>query len=207
MVVLSQYSVMPTKRVATYVRVSTDEQTTDNQVPEVEELAERRGEVVKRFTETGSAAKVRPGYDAMLKAARKGQFDVLVVWALDRFGRSMVGNINDLLELDRLGVQVVSVRESWLDTDGPTRGLLVAVFSWCAEQERARLIERTKAGMERARRLGTRSGKRIGRPRARCNVADARAMLAEGKSQRVVAKIMGLSLGALQRALARTAAA
>ena len=193
------------KRVVTYTRVSTDEQTVDNQEPEVEALAARRGEVVRRFTETGSAAKVRPAFDAMLKAARQGKFDVLVVWAIDRFGRSMVGNMTDLLELDRLGVQVVSVRETWLDTAGPTRNLLVAVFSWCAEQERNRLIERTKAGMERARRLGTKSGKKIGRPRARLNVADARSMLAEGKSQRAVAGVMGVSLGALQRALARSA--
>jgi DNA invertase Pin-like site-specific DNA recombinase len=118
----------------------------------------------------------------------------------------MVGNLQDLLELDRLGVTVASVRESWLDTSGPTRGLLVAVFSWAAEQERSRLIERTKAGMARAARAGTRSGRRIGRPRSRVDVEAARVALAAGASQRATAASLGVSLASLQRALARTAA-
>lgn len=64
----------------------------------------------------------------------------------------MIGNLTDVLELDRIGVKVVSVRESWLDTGGPVRNLLIAIFSWCAEQERNRLVERTKAGLASARR-------------------------------------------------------
>lgn len=194
------------KRVAIYVRVSTDEQTVDNQGPEVEQVAAARGEVVKRYQEVGSAAKHRPAFETMLKDARRGAFDVLVIWAIDRFGRSMVGNLNDLLELDRLGVQVVSVREGWLDTSGPTRGLLVAVFSWAAEQERNRLIERTRAGMARARRHGTKSGRKIGRPKARVDVEEARRLLAEGFSQRSTARALSVPLGTLQRALARAAA-
>ena len=55
----------------------------------------------------------------MIREARRGQFAVVVVWALDRFGRSMTGNLTDVLELDRVGVQVASVREAWLDTAGP----------------------------------------------------------------------------------------
>ena len=74
----------------------------------------------------------------------------------------MTGAINTVLELDRLDVPVLSVREGWLDTSGPVRPLLVAIFGWVAEQERTRLIERTKAGVERARR----QGKRLGRPPA-----------------------------------------
>jgi DNA invertase Pin-like site-specific DNA recombinase len=193
------------RRIAIYVRVSTDEQTTDNQTPEVEQLAAARGTVVKRYQETGSAVKHRPAFEAMLKDARRGAFDVLVIWAIDRFGRSMVGNLNDLLELDRLGVQVASVREGWLDTSGPTRGLLVAVFSWAAEQERNRLIERTKAGMARARRHGTKSGRKIGRPKRAVDVDQARQLLEEGFSQRTAARALGVPLGTLQRALVRAA--
>ena len=74
----------------------------------------------------------------MLKDARRGKFAVLVIWALERFGRSMIGNLSDVLELDRIGVTVVSARETWLDTGGPVRSLLIAIFSWVAEQERAR---------------------------------------------------------------------
>jgi putative DNA-invertase from lambdoid prophage Rac len=194
------------KRVAIYTRVSTDEQSTANQAPDCEQLAGMRGEVVVRYTEVGSAAKKRPAFESMMADARRGRFDVLVIWAIDRFGRSMVGNLQDLLELDRLGVTVASVRESWLDTSGPTRSLLVAMFSWVAEQERAQLIERTKAGMARAQRHGTRSGRRIGRPKASVDVDEARRLMAEGASQRATAKALEVPLGTLQRALARTAA-
>lgn len=192
-------------RIAIYLRVSSDVQTTANQAPEVEQLARQRGDIVARYEETGSAAKRRPAFEAMLADAKRGRFDALVIWAIDRFGRSMVGNLQDLLELDRVGVRVVSVREPWLDTAGPTRGLLVAIFSWCAEQERARLIERTKAGMARAKRQGTRSGRKIGRPKVRVDVDAARAAMAAGASQRAAAAGLGVSLATLQRALARTA--
>ena len=75
----------------------------------------------------------------------------------------MVGAIQTVLELDLLGIIVMSLREPWLDTAGPVRSLFVAIFGWVAEQERERLRERTKAGLERARR----QGKRIGRRRLR----------------------------------------
>jgi DNA invertase Pin-like site-specific DNA recombinase len=121
-------------RCALYLRHSTDKAKTENQRPEVEQLARARGyEITATFEEGASAVKKRPEYERMMKAARRGAFDVLVVWALDRFGRSMVGNLNDVLELDRIGVTVVSVRESWLDTGSPVRNLLIAIFSWVAE--------------------------------------------------------------------------
>jgi putative DNA-invertase from lambdoid prophage Rac len=114
------------------------------------------------YEEVESAAKARPVFDRMLADARAGRVRAIIVWPLDRHHRSMVGSIQAVLECDRIGVPVISVREPWLDTSGPVRPLLVAIFGWVAEQERARLIERTKAGLERARR----QGKRIGRPRA-----------------------------------------
>jgi len=192
------------RRVALYLRVSTDDQTTDNQRPEVEQLARQRGAVVQVYEENASAAKSRPAFARCLADARKGHFDVLVIWSLDRFGRSMVGNLLDVLELDRLGVQLVSVRETWVDTTGPTRALLVVMFSWVAEQERLRLIERTRAGMARAARSGTKSGRRVGRPRRRFDVDAARASIEAGASQRTTAAACGVSLAVLQRALART---
>jgi DNA invertase Pin-like site-specific DNA recombinase len=90
----------------------------------------------------------------MMAEAKRGRFDVLIVWSLDRFGRSLAGNVADVLAFDRAGVQLVSVREPWLDTGG--RDLLLAIFSWVAEQERRRLGERTKAGLARVREHGTR---------------------------------------------------
>lgn len=111
---------------------------------------------------------------------------------------SEVANLTDVLELDRIGVTVVGVRESWLDTGGPVRSLLIAIFSWVAEQERARLVERTKAGLEQARRRGA----KIGRPRTRFDVERARELRTEGRSLRAVAKELGVSYATLCRALA-----
>lgn len=189
---------------AIYLRVSKSDgsQSLDNQRPEVEQLVRARGlEVAHVYEEQASAAKVRPKYEQMLKDARRGKFDVLVIWALDRFGRSMTGNLTDVLELDRIGVTVVSVLESWLDTGSPVRSLLIAIFSWVAEQERARLIERTKAGLDAARRRGA----KIGRPRRRFDVVRARELRASGMSLRKVAAELNVPQATLMRALARAA--
>jgi putative DNA-invertase from lambdoid prophage Rac len=191
------------RRAALYLRVSTDKQSTENQKPEVEQLARTRGyTVVTVYEEQQSAAKHRPEYTRMIRDGKRGAYDVLVVWALDRFGRSMIGNLQDVLELDRIGVTVVSVRESWLDTGGPVRSLLIAIFSWVAEQERARLIDRTKAGLEAARRRGA----RIGRPRRRVDVERARELRASGKTLRQVAAELKVGAATLHRALLSKAA-
>ncbi len=88
------------------------------------------------YEETESAAKSRPVFDRMLAHVRTGNIQAVVVWALDRLHRSMHGAINDVLELDRLGVRILSVREPWLDTAGPVRSLLAAIFAWISEMER-----------------------------------------------------------------------
>ena len=186
------------KRAAIYLRVSTDQQTTQNQRPALAQLSRTRGwEIVKIYEEACSAAKQRPIFDAMMLDATRGNFDVLAVWSLDRLGRSMQGNLATVLELDRLGVQVVSTKESFLDTDGPVRPLLIAIFGWVAQQERERLIERTKAGLERARR----QGKQIGRPRVRVDIAKALALKAEGKSIRRIATELGIGAATVHRSL------
>ncbi len=175
-------------KAAIYLRVSSQHQTTENQLPGIEQLARARGlTVTDAYEEQVSAVKHRPQYERMLRDAKRGRFRVLVLWSLDRFGRSLAGNVSDLLELDRLGVTVISVQESWLDSTGPTRGLLIAIMSWCAEQERTRLIERTKAGMERARRRGA----KIGRPRREFDVLRAHELRAKGMSLRAVAAEVG----------------
>src|SRR6267143_5095439 len=133
----------------------------------------------------------------MMLDATRGHFDVLAVWSLDRLGRSMQANLQTVLELDRLGVQVISVKESFLDTSGPVRPLLIAIFGWLAQQERERLIERTRAGLERARR----QGKRIGRPRVSVDLAKALALQSEGKSIREIALKLGVGAATLHRAL------
>jgi DNA invertase Pin-like site-specific DNA recombinase len=137
------------RRAAIYLRVSTDRQTSENQLAEVRQLAVARGYEPVVYEEVESAAKARPVLDRMLGDVRAGRVQAVAVWALDRLHRSMTGAINTVLELDRLGAPVLSVREGWLDTSGPVRPLLVAIFGWVAEQERTRLIERTRAGLDR----------------------------------------------------------
>lgn len=173
-------------RAAIYLRVSTADQTTENQLPELRRIVRtRKLRVVNWYQETASAAGERPQFAKMLEQARQGAFDVVLVWSIDRFGRSMFGNLRDVLELEERGVRVVSARESWLDVDGPTRNLMIAIISWVAEQERARLIERTKAGMERARR----EGKQIGRERRLgfVELEKLRRLVAARKTQRQMA--------------------
>jgi len=191
-----------TSRAACYLRVSTDRQTIENQRAEVEQLGRSRGYEIALYEETESAAKRRPVFDRMLADVRAGRIQAVVVWALDRFHRSMQGAINDVLELDRLGVRVLSVRESWLDTSGPVRSLLVAIFGWVAEQERSRLIERTKAGIERARR----SGKRLGRPPCSPILLRAAAeRVSNGESIRCAAALAQIPERSLRRFLAGAA--
>ncbi len=185
-------------RAALYLRVSTETQACENQRPDLESIAASRGlQIVATYEEQISALKARPAYEKMRNDAHRGRFDVLLIWAIDRFGRSMTGNLEALLELDRRGVQVVSAREPWLDTGGPVRPLLIAIFSWCAEQERARLIERTKSGLERARR----EGKRLGRPPEVVDIEKAREMRAQGLSFRAVSRNLGVAAATIQRAL------
>ena len=153
---------------------------------------------MKRYEEHGSAAKGRPVFDAMMADARRGRFAVLLVWALDRFGRSMAGNMTDVLGLDRLGVHVVSVREPWLDAGGPDalpadRDLLVGRRARGASSS----IARTKAGIERARAKGI----RLGRPPARFDVARARTMQAAGGSLEHIARTLHVPKSTLFRAL------
>ncbi len=194
-----------TRRAALLLRVSKDDQTTDNQRPDCEQLARVRGfEVVRIYEETASGAKPdRAQLAAMLADAHRGAFEVLIIWALDRLGRSMFETIAAVQKLDRAHVELVSVREPWLDTGGPARALLLVIFAWVAEQERGRMIERTIAGMARARR----EGKSIGRPEKAIPMTLARSLRAEGLSVRAVARRLKVPATTLRRAFERDAAA
>ncbi len=189
-------------RAAIYARVSSSDgrQTTANQVPELQRLAAARGFEAVIFEEQESAARARPVLERVLAEARAGHIQAVLVWSLDRLQRSMVGAITTVLELDRLGVQVISLKEPWLDTSGPVRNLLIAIFGWVAEQERTRLIERTKAGLERARA----QGKRLGRPPCSPILLRAAAdLVATGVSVSEAAMLKGVKRTTLRRFLAR----
>jgi putative DNA-invertase from lambdoid prophage Rac len=179
-----------------YLRVSTLEQSVENQRPELIQLAKARGfEVAEVIEETASAAKHRPGFERVMKLAHEGKVNVVIVWALDRMGRSMIGNLQAVLELDRLGVQVVSMKELWLQTEGPVRALLIAIFSWVAEQERSRIRERTRAGLDRARK----AGKQLGRPVVMIDADTALLLRRRGLSLRAVAGKLGVGHSTLHR--------
>ena len=187
-----------TKKAALYLRTSTDRQHTDNQRPAVLRLAEARGlQIEGIYEEQLSATKTRPKWEAVKAAAHRRDVDAVVLYAIDRMGRSMVGNVQEILELDRVGVEIISVREPWLDTGGPVRTLLIAILSWVAEEERRQIASRSKLGVERARR----EGKRIGRKPVDVDVAAALLLRQEGLSVRDVAVKLGVSKSTLHKAL------
>ena len=143
-------------KAAVYLRVSSRDGRQDeaNQEPECLELCRARGWEPVVFRERESAVKARPVWREVLELARLGRVRAVVVWALDGIGRTRVQVAHDLAELLRWRVDVVSVRDGWLDQAGPMRELLVQIFGWVAEGERQRLIERTHAGLARARARG-----------------------------------------------------
>ena len=183
---------------AFYLRVSSADQSLENQRPDLSRIARSRGlDIVEVYEEKVSAAKKRPAYEGMMLAAHQGKFSTLVIWSLDRLGRSMQGNVDALLRLDDAGITVISVTEPWLDTSGMVRELLVSIFSWVAQQERKRISERTKAGLDRAKR----KGKTLGRPKKWVDVDRALRLQGEGLPLRKVAKKLGVGTTTLHRAL------
>jgi DNA invertase Pin-like site-specific DNA recombinase len=124
-------------------------------------MAAQRGfEIVAEYTDRISGAKARrPGLDQMMKEARRGRFDVLLVWACDRIARSTRHFLEVLDELNRLNIEFVSFREQ-IDTGGPLGRAIVVIIGAVAELERNLIIERVRAGMRRA----LLEGRSIGRP-------------------------------------------
>jgi putative DNA-invertase from lambdoid prophage Rac len=189
----------PGKRAALYLRTSTADQHLENQRPELLRIAKQRDlEVVCVYQEQRGAAKQRPAFESLRLDANAGRFDYLVIWAIDRIGRSMAGNLNTILELDRIGVRVVSSREPWLETASAIRPLLIGIFSWIAEQERMRIAERTRAGLARARAKGV----RVGRPPKQLDVEKLRSLRESGRSYREIARMVGAGASTIHRLLA-----
>lgn len=181
-----------------YVRTSRVDQHPENQLPELRHMAEERGfEVVEVYEEQISAVKHRPAFERLKHDAQLGAFNAVIVWALDRLGRSMLDVIFTVQQLDSQNVRLLSVKETWLDTTGPMRQLLIALFGWVAEQERSRIIERTQAGLARARAEGI----PIGRPRVDVDLAELGRLQAEGMSVRKIAKLVGCSVTTTARRL------
>ena len=154
----------PTKRVALYARVSTDGQTTDNQLNELRAITQRHNwEIVEEFIDQGiSGAKgrdKRPAFDRMCKAAVRKDFDLIAAWSVDRLGRSLQHLVTFLEELHAKDVGLY-LHQQAVDTTTPAGRALFQMMGVFAEFERSMIQERVKAGLQRARR----QGKRLGRP-------------------------------------------
>src|SRR6267154_2681967 len=148
-------TIRATRRAALYLRVSTDKQTVQNQELQLRQVAERRGwEVVEVYDDAGiSGAKGRadrPGLDQMLKDASRRHFDIVMVWAIDRLGRSLIDLLGTIQHLEAVGVDLYIDQQS-IDTSTPMGKLIFSVCGAFAQFERSMIQQRIHAGLQSAR--------------------------------------------------------
>lgn len=187
-------------RVAIYARVSThDQQTLGLQSEAMATYIKNRGWVAtRRIEDVGSGAKDRPGRESLLMAARRREVDVIVVWRLDRWGRSVADLMTTLRELSDLGVGFVSLTEA-LDLTTPSGRAMAGMLAIFAEFEREILRERVKAGIAQARK----EGRSHGRPRTASQRADEVIRLkGERVSHSEIARRLGIGRTSVRRILA-----
>jgi len=189
------------KTVGVYARVSTNKQENDNQLDQLREFASKQGwETVIEFvdTVTGSGKLKRPQFEKMMLAASQKKFDLLLFWKLDRLSREGVRKtLEYLTRLDSWGVAWRSYQEPYFDSCGQFRDVVISIAATLAQQERINISERTKAGMQRARK----AGETLGRPAVIIDVAKARKMQREGLGLRPIAAKLGCSVNTLRAAL------
>lgn len=195
-------------RAALYLRVSTGEQTTENQRRELAEVAARAGwDVVDVFEDAGvSGAKgrdKRPAFDRLWTAATRRQVDIVAAWSVDRLGRSLQGLVEFLAHLQAAGVGLY-LHQQGLDTTTPAGKAMFGMLGVFAEFERAMIQERVRAGLARAKA----SGKTLGRPPLPSDKrAAVRAALEAGRPVRAIMREVGCGHSAVQRIRDEMAAA
>jgi DNA invertase Pin-like site-specific DNA recombinase len=188
---------------AIYARVSTRDKGQDftNQFVALREFAAKQGwSVAYEYVDqvTGSTNE-RPDFQRMFADASQRRFDVLLFWSLDRLSRE--GVLETLTHLQRLtgyGVAWRSFTEQYLDSTGIFRDAVIGILAAIAKQERVRLAERTRAGLERVRR----EGKRLGRPTAKVDANVVREMRTSGMSWSEISRRVGVARGTCQKACA-----
>src|SRR6267143_4824940 len=146
------------KRAALYLRVSTDKQTVENQEIQLRQVAERRGwEVVEVYNDAGISGSKgradRPGLDQMLNDAGRRRFDIVLVWAIDRLGRSLIDLLGTVQHLEAVGVDLY-IDQQAIDTTTPMGKLMFQVCGAFAQFERSMIQQRIHAGLQRARVQG-----------------------------------------------------
>ena len=184
------------KRAALYMRVSTLDQHPETQLLDLRQMAQQRGyEIVQEFTDRISGAKARrPGLDELIRNARRGGFDVVLVWACDRIARSTKHFLEVLDELNRLNIEFLSFREQ-IDTGGPLGRAMIVIVGAISELERSLIVERVKSGMRRARL----EGRQIGRARLDINREQVVSDRRSGMSLTAVAKRHNISRASVCR--------
>lgn len=181
-------------KVALYARVSTTNgmQDPETQLVALREYCKQRGwDITEEYVDKGvsGAKESRPALNRLMLDAKRGRFEVVLVWKLDRFGRSLRHLVNSLAEFEALGIAFVSMTDS-LDMTTPQGRLMFGIISAMTEFERALIVERVKAGMRHAKAKGS----KIGRPQAKIFDLDAvRARIAAGELRQDIAKALGVS--------------
>lgn len=185
-------------RAALYARVSTTDQQTENQLIELRRYAEARGWIATEYVDLGTSGSKdrRPDLDRLMADVAARRIDSVVVWRLDRFGRNLRHLVVTIEELTAAGIAFVSLGES-IDTTSPTGRLMLGILGSFAEFERERIRERIGAGLARARRQGT----RLGRRRARVPLRDLERTA--GLSVRDAARMLGIPASRIHRERAR----
>jgi putative DNA-invertase from lambdoid prophage Rac len=187
-------------RAGLYARISThDQQTLPLQLEAMRSYIKDRGWTLsKQVEDIGSGAKERPQRETLMRAARRREIDAVVVWRLDRWGRSLADLVVTLQELSALGVGFVSLTEA-LDLTTPSGRAMAGLLGVFAEFEREILRERVKAGIAQARQ----QGKPHGRPRtASLQAEQVRRLRAERLSQSEIARRLGIGRTSVRRILA-----
>jgi len=190
-----------TTRAAVYLRVSSVDQHPESQRLDLLQLIEQRGfTLVEEYVDKLSGTRARrPGLDRMLSDARRGRFDIVIVWAFDRLARSVRHFLEVLDELSHLNVAFISFREQ-IDTAGPLGRAMVVILGATSELERNLIIERVRCGMRRAKL----EGQHIGRPKL---IVDREAVIRDrqrGFSIRQLAKMHRLSRTSVCRVLEKS---
>ena len=191
-------------RAAIYLRVSTGEQTVENQRRDLEAAAAQRGwTIVATYADEGiSGAKgrdKRPGLDAMLRDATRGRFGVVMAWSVDRMGRSLVDLLGTLQELHGAKVDLF-LHQQAIDTTTPAGRAMFGMMGVFAEFERSMIQARVKAGLERAKANPRKGAKAIGRPKVPADTEAAiLGHLDAGTGVVKVAKLMGVGVSTVQR--------
>ena len=189
------------KRIALYARVSDPRdgrQHPEIQLSELREYAAQRGwRVLCEYIDHISGAKdSRPELNRLMADAQRRKFDLVLVWKLDRLGRSLRHLVNTLAEFEALGIGLVSMREN-LDPTTPIGRMMFGMVACLAEFERSLISERVTAGMRHAKSKGI----HVGRPRVLVEAAKVRVLRDSGLGWREIAAELGVSVGTLYNAI------